>query len=524
MNCKVLVSWTFGNQVITLKESIIYFLMKNIISAALIFLCALPAFADVTADKAMPKSIESYGDRNEPNLWRKLSGRVVTDPFNVLATAIFLCAILHTFAVAKFRAISHRFEHEYEILDHQWSKSREPEKTTVAHMRDQKKFFAVVFHFLGEVEVVFGIWVIPLIFTATLMKGAKAAIHYINEVNFTEPIFVAVIMAIASSRPILYFAETCLRQIAKLGRGTPLAWWLSILIIGPMLGSLITEPAAMTICALLLANKFYKLHPSMPLRYATLGLLFVNISVGGTLTHFAAPPVIMVAGKWHWGLPFMLSQFGWKAALGILVAAGLALVIFRRELFLLRDVDQNTESRPRVPGWIVIAHLLFIALLVAAAHYPAIVILTFMLFLAFVQATEPNQDLIQLKSPVLVGFFLAGLVIHGGCQQWWIEPVLSSLSPLQMLFGATILTAFNDNAAITYLASLVPAFSLEAKYAVVAGAVAGGGLTVIANAPNPAGQSILQPYFGKNGIDAIKLLIAALAPTIIMIFAFLLLP
>jgi Na+/H+ antiporter NhaD/arsenite permease-like protein len=92
------------------------------------------------------------------------------------------------------------------------------------------------------------------------------------------------------------------------------------------------------------------------------------------------------------------------------------------------------------------------------------------------------------------------------------------------MLGATVLTAFNDNAAITYLASLVPGFTDQAKLAVVAGAVAGGGLTVIANAPNPAGQSILQSYFGTNGVDALKLFLGALFPTVVCVILFLFLP
>jgi len=111
-----------------------------------------------------------------------------------------------------------------------------------------------------------------------------------------------------------------------------------------------------------------------------------------------------------------------------------------------------------------------------------------------------------------------------GAQQWWIEPVLSSLGRWPLMIGATLLTALNDNAAITYLASLVPGFSDPLKYAVMAGAVTGGGLTVIANAPNPAGQSILQGQFGDGGISPLKLFIAAVPPTLIMGAAFMLLP
>jgi Putative Na+/H+ antiporter len=482
------------------------------------------AHAATTVRPDFPTPMECYADSGQTDLWAKLAGRVRKDPFNAVATILFLGAIAHTFLAAKFRGISRRFENEYAEIGRKLAGgntcSRELERAG-----DWKKFLAVLFHFLGEVEAVFGIWVIPLAIAMTLMKGVGTASVYINGVNFTEPIFVVVIMAVASSRPVLSFAESCLRVVANLGRGTPDAWWLSLLTAGPLLGSFVTEPAAMTICAMLLVTKFFKLEPSMPLRYATLGLLFVNISVGGTLTHFAAPPVVMVASKWDWNMAFMMAHFGWKAAAGIVVCNLLAFLVFRRELRSLVDPGEDLEDRkPDVPNWIVAVHLLFIGFVVYASHYPAVVVLTFMLFQAFVMATERNQDLINLKSPVLVGFFLAGLVIHGGCQQWWIEPVLTSLNPLQLLLGSTVLTAFNDNAAITYLASLVPGFSAQAKLAVMAGAVAGGGLTVIANAPNPAGQSILQNHFGANGVDAVKLLLAALIPTAIMTLIFLFLP
>ena len=482
------------------------------------------AHAAPTVQPAFPTPVENYADSAQTDLVAKLAGRVAKDPFNAVATILFLGAIAHTFFTAKFRKLSRHYENECEEIRRRLadgkSRCRELERAG-----DRKKFLAVAFHFLGEVEAVFGIWVIPLAVAMTVMEGPGTARTYINGVHFTEPIFVVVIMAIASSRPVLFFAESCLRLVANLGRGTPAAWWLSLLTVGPLLGSFVTEPAAMTICALLLVPKFFALHPSMPLRYATLGLLFVNISVGGTLTHFAAPPVVMVAAKWDWNTPFMMAHFGWKAAVGIIVANLLAFLVFRRELLLLRDPGKDSGSRkPGVPGWIVVAHLLFIGFVVYASHYSAVVVLTFMLFQAFVLATERNQDLISLKAPILVGFFLAGLVIHGGCQQWWIEPVLTSLNPLQLLLGSMVLTAFNDNAAITYLATLVPEFSLQAKLAVLAGAVAGGGLTVIANAPNPAGQSLLQNHFGPDGVDAVKLLLAALVPTAIMILVFFFLP
>jgi len=182
--------------------------------------------------------------------------------------------------------------------------------------------------------------------------------------------------------------------------------------------------------------------------------------------------------------------------------------------------DPNWDQRDDpVPTWITIIHVLFMGWTIVNAHHPALFILGLLFFLGFAQITLQYQNRILLQPAILVGFFLAGLVIHGGVQAWWIAPVLGSMNEQTLMAGATILTAFNDNAAITYLSTLVPSFTDGLKYAVVAGAVTGGGLTIIANAPNPAGQSILKGHFGDS-VSAKSLLLAALAPTIILWLCF----
>ena len=153
------------------------------------------------------------------------------------------------------------------------------------------------------------------------------------------------------------------------------------------------------------------------------------------------------------------------------------------------------------------------------AHYPALFVAGFLFFLGFARATAAYQSMLDIKTPLLVGFFLAGLVLHGGLQGWWIAPVLSSLDETPLFWGATVLTAFNDNALITYLATLVPNLDESFKIAVVEGAVTGGGLTVIANAPNPAGQALLGRFF--NGpINPLRLFLAAAIPTLVAAAAF----
>ena len=161
------------------------------------------------------------------------------------------------------------------------------------------------------------------------------------------------------------------------------------------------------------------------------------------------------------------------------------------------DPDWDHRDDP-VPLWVTLVHIAFMGWTIINAHYPPFFIPGLLFFLGFAQVTAPYQNQLNLKPALLVGFFLGGLVIHGGLQGWWIEPVLGNLTEIPLMLGATILTAFNDNAAITFLSTLVPNFSDGMKYAVVAGAVAGGGLTIIANAPNPAGLSILKSFFDEE--------------------------
>lgn len=444
-----------------------------------------------------------------------LRARIATDPINGIATLIFALAVLHTFVASRFTAAAHRMQERYD------------DSCRARNIAPHPSVGAEILHFLGEIEVVFGLWGLPLLVAILFTHGWSTATHYVNNtVNYTEPLFVIVIMALASTRPIIGLAESSLRALARIGNGTPAAWWFVILTIAPLLGSFITEPAAMTIAALLLARQFFDLHPSSRLKYGTLGLLFVNVSIGGTLTHFAAPPVLMVSRVWEWDTPFMLMHFGWRAASAIFLSTTLYFVAFRSELTSLAarkpvpEIEVADEEAPSnqallpVPAWITLVHVGFMAWTVMNAHYPALFVAGFLFFLGFARATAAYQSQLDMKTPMLVGFFLAGLVIHGGLQGWWIAPVLSSLSETGLFWGATILTAFNDNALITLLSTLVPNLSESLKAAVVEGAVTGGGLTVIANAPNPAGQALLARFFG-DGVSPAKLFAAAIVPTLI---------
>ncbi len=467
-----------------------------------------------------PRSLSSYPVVPGQTLLDILRARTDADPINAVATLIFLLAGLHTFLASRFTEASHRVQ------------ARHDARLRAAGLAPRPSVAAELLHFFGEVEVVFGLWVVPLLVAILLTHGWNAAVHYANDtVDYTEPLFVVVIMALASTRPIIMLAESCVRALAGIGGGTPAAWWLVILSIAPLLGSFITEPAAMTIGALLLARQFFDRNPSPALKYGTLGLLFVNVSIGGTLTHFAAPPILMVARTWEWTTPFVLGHFGWRATVAIVSSTLAYYVFFRREFAALASSAEKPDAevpasealgKPSllaVPAWVTVVHIAFMLWTVVNAHYPGLFIGGFLFFLGFARATAAYQAELDFKTPMLVGFFLAGIVIHGGLQGWWIAPVLSKLSEEGLFWGATILTAFNDNALITRLATLVPDLGEGFKTAVVEGAVTGGGLTVIANAPNPAGQAILGRFF-DDAVSPVRLFAAALIPTLIAAVAF----
>ncbi len=473
-----------------------------------------------------PLPLDSYPPVASSGLFQTLVDRVHSDPFNLVASLIFLLAIIHTFLTPMIRHWAHVVEGRHKTAPRQ---NKQTFSDDDGNEVPEVSFGGQILHFLSEVEAVFGIWAVVLAIAITVSKGWGTTLEYMgHRVNFTEPMFVMVIMALASTRPMMRLAERSLFMVASIGGATVSAWWLAILIIGPLFGSLITEPGAMTISAILLARQFYYYRPTPRLCYATIGLLFVNVSVGGTLTHFAAPPMVMAAGPWHWDMLYMLTNFGWKAFAGIVCATLVYYVIFRKDfdelnrayLDLGRSVTQGGGAH--IPYWIIAVQVVFLVFTVVVAHYPALFIGGFLFYMAFAQATAHYQKKLDLRAPLLVGFFLAGLVVHGGLQSWWLEPVLKSLGRVSLFVWATILTGFNDNAAITYLATLVPGFTEPFKYAVVAGAVTGGGLTVIANAPNPAGQAILQRFF-PDGVSPAKLLVAALLPTLILAAAFMLL-
>ncbi len=410
----------------------------------------------------------------------------------IIAAVLFAVAIIHTFSTKYFEHLAH---------------------TRPAH--------SGLWHLLGEVEIVFGFWALVLAVTMVMIESTDAMKQYVNSRNFTEPLFVFVIMVVAATRPILQTSKQLVEVLAKLipGKGG-ISTYFIVLTAVPLLGSFITEPAAMTLAALMLADKFFSKDISSKLKYATIGALFVNISIGGTLTAYAAPPVLMVAGTWNWDTAFMLTHFGWKAAIAVLINGLAVTLLFAKELAQVSTAKDPASESPAVPMPLVLIHIAILAGIVLFAHYPPLFIGLFLLFMGIATAYSAHQDRLILREGLLVAFFLGGLVVLGGQQQWWLQPLLVNMSSDAVFYGATALTAITDNAALTYLGSLVEGLSDEFKYSLVAGAVTGGGLTIIANAPNPAGVAILRRYFDEGAVSPTGLLVSALLPTLVALLAF----
>lgn len=409
----------------------------------------------------------------------------------LIATVVFAIAVLHTFSTKFFARLAH---------------------TQPQH--------AGLWHLLSEVEVVFGFWSFTLMAFMYIFIDKSSVIRYLESCNYTEPLFVLAIMVIAASRPVLAAVQALVEKVA---RALPMPWELAIyflcLSVIPLLGSFITEPGAMTLAALLLRDAYFRSHLTEKLKYATVGVLFVNISIGGTLTNFAAPPVLMVAGKWNWDLVFMLTNFGWRSALAVLINASVITWLFRNEIRVKAHLRSEEQKRP--PLSVSVIHIVFMTGVVFFSHYPVIFIGLFLFFLGFTEAYKHHQhDRLFLREALLVSFFLAGLVTIGGLQQWWLEQALSDMSPTLIYYIATGLTAITDNAALTYLGSLVSGVSDEFKFALVAGSVSGGGLTIIANAPNPAGFAVLKGSFKDQTMNAARLFAYAVPPTCVAILAF----
>lgn len=435
-------------------------------------------------------------------------------PFQLFTLLIFIAAIIHTLMANHFTSLSEKVA------------ARHARKRERSRRPKQVSFLAELFHFLGEIEVIFALWVIPLIVGVTLFYGWGAAVTYLNTRVYVEPLFIVVMMSVAATRPIVRLAEKGVGLIARFFGQAHAAWWVTVLTLGPILGSIITEVAAITISVLLLRNHLFIYGPSKRLAYGTLGLLFVHFSVGSILTNFATPISLTLTRCWQWNLGDFFHQFAWPIFIGMGVLNLVYCFYYQKDFKKLKEVKYKEEKtleadahKGPVPVWVTLCHIGFLVWMIAMGDYPPLFLGGYLIFLGFHQATASHQYQLNLKRPMMVGLFLAGLIIHAGFQEWWIDPLLGEFSYGELMVVGTILSAFNENTIMAHLACLLDQLSPALKYALVAGIVSGGGLTIIAHAPNPVGQALVRKYF-YHGISPWRLFLSALVPTLVFLALF----
>jgi hypothetical protein len=413
-----------------------------------------------------------------------------------LAVLCLVLTLIHTFLAGRVGELSRRFHNSSPRL-------------------------SAALHLLSEVEFIFGFWALGFLALRIPLTSFQSTRDLVLGLHFSEAVFVAIAMILASTRPVLEAARVAIEGFSRRLpfplelKQSRIPLLFSILFLAPLSGSLITEPAAMTVAALLIQKRVFGSSPSRKLLYSVLAGLLVNVSIGGVLTAFAAPPVLVVARTWNWDTFFMMRHFGWKAGIAVFLNAALTCWLNRKELMTWAGMESEKKRTNLTNPILFFINAAFLTFFVMALASPVGLAWGTALFLPYLWLTREEQGEIHLGPGLLVGFFLAGLMVITAEQDWWLSPLLQSLSGGTLFVGASLLTAITDNAALTSLASQVEGLSSASRYLVVAGAVTGGGLTLIANAPNPAGFAVFKHRFQKEGFQPVSLLFYAWIPTLI---------
>ena len=479
---------------------------------------AAAVIQDTAGTHQVPRALETYPSAGTESLAAELTARVRIEPFNALATGIFLVAILHTFMAPRFARLAHRVQQGRD----ERARARSP------------SLRAEALHFLGEVEVVFGLWAVVLLAAIAAYTGWETAKHYLNDtVNYTEPLFVVVIMALASTRPVVGFAERALRPRGRRRRRHA----------GRVVGD---DPdhrsAARLVHHRTGGDDDLRAAARAPvLRSATQShapqVRDARAAVRQRLDRRHADAFRRAAGA-DGGAPVGVGHAVHAATLRLARGRSRSscrrwsyFVVFRRELQALaaRPAGRRRGAARRGRGRArrccrfrrgsTAVHVAFMAWTVVNAHYPALFVGGFLFFLGFARATAPTRARRAARRRCSSASSSPAWSSMAGCRAGGLRRCSASLSELPLFVGATVLTAFNDNALITYLATLVPEPRHELKLAVVQGAVTGGGLTVIANAPNPAGQALLGAFLRRRDLSA-RAARRGLVPTLIAVVIF----
>lgn len=426
--------------------------------------------------------------------------------FELFTFVIFICAVIHTFLTPSFYSLYHQYDR---------MALRNTKKSN--HYRSLSE----IFYLLSEVELVFGFWILPLALGLFFISDLDFLVSYLQTRDYTYALYMTVVVAFVSTKPIVHISEKILEAFSKLGGNHPRSWWWTILTLGPVFDIFLKEPGAMTISSILLAKTVFPFIKNTRFQYATLALLFINISLGGLFLPQFSRSLFLIARQENWEIAYTFFRFSWKAFLIIVLNNGFYYVFFRKylptETKPIQEILEK-EKKGEPPFWIILIHLVFLGLIVVSSEYPPIFLGMFFLFLGVHRATFSYQGKEQgplfLKPAILVGFFFASLLIHGEFQKWWAVQLLENVDFKMGYVTSIFLSSLIDNAVVLYFLDQFKPISEEVLYAFVTGSLSSGALTLMANGPNLIGYSNLREFFNGK-VSLIALFFAALPLTIL---------
>ncbi|WP_213357473.1 putative Na+/H+ antiporter [Chlamydiifrater phoenicopteri] len=418
---------------------------------------------------------------------------------------IFSLSLVHMFLTPYFYKVCENYAHK---------------KMVYPEQREKYGVLSELFKILSRVELVFILWSAPLFFWFLITEGTRLSIAYFSSRNYIFPFFVVVIVLFIESRPIVYLGERLLSKIANFGKKSPAAWWWTILLVSPFITPLIKETGTMVLACVLLVAKFFPFSPSKKFSYATAGLLFSNVSIGGMLFPITSRAVFLINSKLRWSAVFVLKYFSWKAFLAILVSTTIYYLIFRKEFQAFPSTIPSRKTSEAVPWWVVVVHILFLVAVIFVRHIPVILVGVVLTFLGFRALTIMYQSPISFTKVGMVGLFFSGLILFGDLQEWWVLALMEKVSYEGHMIISFIMSMFLDNALVNYLIFKLPSANDCYHYLAISGAMSAGGLTLMANVPNIIGYLLLRPSFKVRSVSLVWLFVAALPPAVISALIF----
>lgn len=422
------------------------------------------------------------------------------------ASALFFCAIIHIFLTPWLGRLHRLYQHKKMMFPGRWK---------------QYLLLSECFGFLNKIELVFIVWAVPLFVIFVCCEGYRVAMAYFNSRNYVSSLFIMIMLIFLESRPIECLSERIFSNIAKLGYQSPKCWWWTIMLFAPLSTFFLKETGAMIIGATLLAKHFYRFYPSSRFGYATLGLLFSNISIGGLLTAFSSRALFIILPSVKWGNEIVIKHFCWKAVLSMLISTTIYYFVFKKEFHSFpRSVVNKAVVEDDIPYWVILVHIVLVGLLISTNTIPLFMMAILIFYLGFQRFTIFYQHSINISKTCCVGLFYAGLVIFGELQEWWVLELMHRMSDFGYMLTSYGLSIFLDNALVNYLVHNLPVATDCYLYLVITGCMSAGGLTIISNMPNIVGYLIIKPAFQVPSFSMWRLFISAAVPSVLALLVF----